>query len=156
MRGGRYGLTVATVVVLLLAGSATAGPCRDAERGTYLSNVCWLFEDFSRDAFPSRRVVDADPKNCTVDLNGGEVVHLGRANGNLQIGIDGTAMCWTIYGERGLSVYPNRLPELEKVLGKVVHSWEVRVCGRPMPPSRIRAAMRNLFTRYCPIRGQEF
>ena len=34
-------------VAFLFAGHAVAGPCDEAERGTYLSNVCWLVEEFS-------------------------------------------------------------------------------------------------------------
>ena len=149
----------ATVVlgsVFAIAANAETDLCSTAERGTYLSNVCWLFEDFSREAFPSARVVGVDAEACTISLRGNETVHLRRANGNLRIAMDGSAMCWTLIGERGIHTYPNHVPETWETLGRVVHSRQVRVCGRPVERSRIRRAMNNLFTRYCPIEGQEF
>ena len=151
---------VAIVTITMTAGSLSAlaetSPCATAKRGTYLSNVCWLFDNFNSGAFPSARIVGADAEECTVSLRGDETVHLRRADGNLRIAIEGTLMCRTLFGERGIYVYPNHIPETWDTLGRVVHSNQIRVCGRPKERSPIQRAMNNLFTYYCPTQGQAF
>ena len=58
-----------TATMVLASGTAIAGPCDDAERGTYLSNVCWLIEEFTAKAVTEHKIVAADEAECTVTLD---------------------------------------------------------------------------------------
>ena len=63
-------IVLAAVATVLIAGSAVAGPCETAKRGTYLSNVCWLFEEFPETSALSlvNPVIGTDRERCTVTL----------------------------------------------------------------------------------------
>ena len=94
------------IALAVTVATAVASPCDEAEKGTYLSNVCWLLDDYSRDAFPSHRVASVDPDNCTVTTTRNEVINFMKSDGNVQIILDGTAMCWKLFG-KGIHIYPD-------------------------------------------------
>ena len=139
------------IALAVTVATAVASPCDEAEKGTYLSNVCWLLDDYSRDAFPSHRVASVDPDNCTVTTTRNEVINFMKSDGNVQIILDGTAMCWKLFG-KGIHIYP----DISKDDGSLWVGRSLKVCGRPMEQDRINRALNNLFTKYCPIEGQEF
>ena len=144
---------------ILIAGSAVAGPCETAKRGTYLSNVCWLFEDFSALKY---RVIEADEKNCTVNLERdyrnidnwdvkkteGYTLFLDRANlKESKVDRSGTTTCLRLRGEK-ISFYRryNRG-------GNPGNSFTT--CGSK-EKERVLAATRNLYGKYCSGKKSEF
>ena len=140
-------LKFATVVlgsVLVVAANAEAGPCATAERGTYLSNVCWLIEYFTNG---SLQIAEANAEDCTLSLSQPKNtdVDFMKADGDLRITFEGRhTMCWTLFGIDGIVRHPSYVGD------------DLHVCGKRVEPSRIEDAMKNLFTKYCSIEEQEF
>ena len=131
-------------------GTAFSGPCETAERGTYLSNVCWLIEEFS-ERYMALKVVGIDEAACTVTLDRGVPDGTGRRGGNTihfarvapegdDVERDGAFTCWSLEGAN--------------VTGEG-HDRAV-VCGVKVKPSRVSAALDNLLARYCRNRESEF
>lgn len=56
---------VMAVILLGTAPSMAATVCDKAKKGTYLSNVCWLFEDFHA---LNWRIVSVNRGDCTISL----------------------------------------------------------------------------------------
>lgn len=170
-------LGAALAVGFVGTSSAFAGPCDTARNGTYLSNVCWLVEDYSRHApsFFQARIASADRKACTVTLTGfyagtaGGVIHFDRANlRSLKFPSMGNVSCWEMIG-RGVSEgpytsFPHSFPpavaiaiQTMRVRSGVRPENRVAVCGRNTPSSfRVRRAFENLYSRYCRKQTSEF
>lgn len=143
------GVVVAATMVLV-AGTAVAGPCDQAERGTYLSNVCWLIEEFSHDTAFAPTVVSVNEEECSVTVDqdylgfADDIVYFNRGNPkSLDIKItDGRFVCWHLRGEG--------------VTGEGFRSNVASVCGHMIEFERIRNAFTNLYTKYCEGVGSEF
>ena len=133
-------------------GTAFAGPCEDAERGTYLSNVCWLIEEYTQAAGVNRFLITAaDETECTVTLDRGVWIGIGRRGGQ------------TIH-------FARTAPGADRIEGtRHWSSWhlhgnnldgegndQVYVVGSRFGPHRIQRALDNLFLRYCRERESEF
>ena len=160
-------------VAFLFAGHAVAGPCDEAERGTYLSNVCWLVEEFSEQTptFLQPEIASVDETECTVTLT---EPYLGTAGGmirfnrgdpkSLSVEQIGTKwLCWHLNGE-GVSEGP--LTELPQNLAVMAMSLaqnagkrredRVTVCGslNRVDGFRVIRAVSNLYAKHCT--GKEF
>lgn len=136
-------VAVVVAVVLTISPTASASPCDTAQRGTYLSNVCWLVHDFSRGALLERPIVAVNENECTVDIKGNHRIFFARSDGNLMVYEFGDYMCWQLTGE-GITRTRD-------------HSFNtVEICGKPYEKRRIERAMENLFSKYCPVEEPEF
>ena len=161
-----------TVATILIAGSAIAGPCETAKRGTYLSNVCWLFRDFPDSRNP--RIVSTDEKTCDVVMEEWFFKRVAtRADPHPDSPYD-----WK--NERRtrrftLSLSRVNLTESDVEYNKLTHTVCLRlrgkdvnsypdvltgrdtyvVCGRKAS-DRVVAAVKNLYSRYCESRKSEF
>ena len=164
-------------ILTALSGPAAASPCDTARTGTYLSNVCWLVEDYSRHApsFFQARIASMDRKACTVTLTGyyagtaGGKIHFNRAVlRRLKFKVTGRLSCWELSG-LGVSKGPHTdMPAdfppfvalaIQTMRSRVAGSPEnrVTVCGRNTPSSfRVRRAFENLYSRYCRKQALEF
>ena len=142
-------LAAAVVVATVVStGTAAAGPCDGAERGTYLSNVCWLLEEFSSRTLFAPKVVSVNKPECTATVAEGyigfseDTVYFDRGNPeNIVIErTSRTVTCWHLYGE-GVSGGDSK---------------RASVCGKRVKRSRIRDAFRNLYSEYCTGARSEF
>ena len=146
--------TIAAAAVIatgiLAAGTATAGPCDEAERGTYLSNVCFLMEDFTQQNFWGRlEVASFNKTDCTVTLTApylglaGDTVYFDRAERRRTrvYHFSADATCWHLEGE-GVS-------------GEGKGSDTATVCSTRFSLSRLERALGNLYAKYCQGRGRE-
>ena len=138
---------VVAATMVLASGTASAGPCDDAERGTYLSNVCWLIEEFSGGVWLAPKIVSVNERKCTVTVNkdyhgfAGDTVYFNRANPN-DLELQRTSsrhICWNLRGD-GVS-------------GKGPGSGLASVCGLTIAHHRIYDAFDNLYAKFC--RGEE-
>lgn len=159
-------LCVASVAILF-ANPAVAGLCDTAERGTYLSNVCWLVEDFTEQVPHGFRagIASVDEKACTVTLSedyggvAGGIIHFNRADPN-SLAVRPVApryLCWEMTGE-GVSAGPNRSVLGDLLSGGDVRENRVTVCGLSSRVSedRVTRAVANLYARYCEGAESEF
>ena len=139
--------SVLAVLMVLVAGAAVAGPCDQAGRGTYLSNVCWLIEEFTAKAVTEYKIVAADEAECTVTLDRqvfvwslfrkqGNVIHFNRAS-HRTLEEDRWSSFWTLRGE---GVNGDGFDSV--TLGGLKIDWR-----------RIDDAFENLYIKYC--RGVE-
>ena len=144
----------ATILVtgILAAGTAAAGPCANADRDTYLSNVCFLVEEFSRPLFYSQRIRAADEATCTVVLEEtGDTIYFSNGDPDhikYEPVFVMNALCWTLKGD-GVADH-DRLYFVQKS--------SFTVCG---PHDRrnaqsLRKAFSNLYSKYCDGRRREF
>ena len=134
----------------MASGTALAGPCDDAERGTYLSNVCFLVEEFTEQniLFPIE-VASFDKANCTMTLTeryiglAGDTIYFDRAERRRTkvYHFSANATCWHLQGE-GVS-------------GEGRGSDTATVCSYRFSLNRLQRALDNLYTKYCRGRGQE-
>ena len=134
---------------LAAASSATTvqgGWCDEAKRGTFLSNVCWLVEEFSENSF-KHEIPSFDEKNCSVRVDRGfgniwDTINFDKADvAAIEIHEKENLICWEMPGEgvRGE--------------GKLA---SVRVCGVGIAAHRIENAFNNLFTKFCTGYDSEF
>ena len=134
------------VTGLLIAGTAVAGPCKEAERGTYLSNVCFLVETFSI----RTEIAKADEDQCTATLTkphsglAGKTIHFDRVDLRQaeMYHISPRVTCWRLRG-KGVS-------------GTGPGSDVAAICGGRMDLFRLRTAFRNLYLKYCKSKTSEF
>lgn len=133
------------VATVMIAGSAAAGPCETAERGTYLSNVCWLVEKFSEKGLPAR-IASADERTCTVRLSKrlgpyGDTIYFNRADPK-DVKIEWTkyVTCWHMLGE-GVNGEGND---------------KITLCGARVETKRVVRAFTNLYRRHCQGKKSEF
>ena len=114
---------MAALVLLLISPSLFAAPCDTAQRGTYLSNVCWLID---RMTDGRETITSFNESNCTVSTNGtrpfvfgvsqkvSRGIFFSRSNGQYLARLEpryvwvgsqqverGTTgrICWTLYGK---------------------------------------------------------
>ena len=144
-------LVYAAAVAFLFAGSAAAGPCDEAERGTYLSNVCWLVNTHANNRVfvYERSIIEANEENCTITLVRSQgddnpmKIYFNRANlRDIETRIVDGKNCLYLYGEE----------LVEETRGYGEH---VAFCGRKSM-ERVEAAAVNLYTEYCTGRESEF
>ena len=144
-------LVYAVAVAFLFAGSAAAGPCDEAERGTYLSNVCWLVNTHANNRVfvYERSIIEANEQNCTITLVRSQdddnpmKIYFNRANlRDIETRIVDGKNCLYLYGEE--------LVEETRGYGEYV-----AFCGRKAM-ERVEAAAVNLYTEYCTGRESEF
>ena len=139
----------AVLAATMAAGSVHASSCVDAERGTYLSNVCFLVEEFTHRKLFSALIASVNEVDCTVTLAepylglAGNTIYFNRAERRLtQIyHHDHRTTCWRLEGE-GVS-------------GEGTLSNVAAVCGNRTGIRRLRRAFANLHDEYCPARGKE-
>ena len=165
---------LAATAAVLIAGSAVAGPCDKAERGTYLSNVCWLFDDFQG---WKANLLAADRSKCTVLMeeewrkrvpkvvkpHPDDPAHwrferrktkftifFNRANiraskvTSQNLGPGKWLTCLVLKGE-GVTDHPR-------------YAWmrnNFKICGS-REHARVKRAVNNLFGRYCSGKKSEF
>ena len=141
---------VVTSAAVLVAGTAAAGPCDDAERGTYQSNVCFLLEEFTaRNVLFPIEVASFNKADCTVTLTepylglAGDTVYFDRAERRRTrvYHFSANATCWHLAGE-GVS-------------GEGKGSDTATVCSRRFSLDRLERALGNLYTKYCQGRGKD-
>ena len=135
------------------AGSALASPCTEAERGTYLSNVCWLFNEFPGE---SGKVLAANETDCTASI---QYQHLATTDSEQYV------LHFNRVDLKASRVVRNSdYPELSKkfscwqIKGENVagnNTYRVLVCGFPSVV-RLEAAIDNLFEKYCEGTDLEF
>ena len=144
------GSAAVIVTGILVSGTATAGPCDEAERGTYLSNVCFLVEDFTaQNVLWPIEIASFDKENCTVTLTepylglAGDTVYFNRAERRRTrvYHFSADATCWHLVGE-GVS-------------GEGKGSDTATVCSRRFSLDRLERALGNLYAKYCRGRGEE-
>ena len=157
----------AVAAALLFVGNAAAEPCDEAKRGTYLSNVCWLVEDFTEQVPHGFRaeIASVNEKACTVTLSedyggvAGGIIHFNRADpGSLTIrSVAPRYLCWEMTGE-GVSAGPNRSVFGDLLSGGDIRENRVTVCGlrSRVSEERVDAAVANLYTKYCTGQESEF
>ena len=151
-RGGRMRMFVCVAAAaILFASPAVAGLCDTVEKGTYLSNVCWLVNTHANNRVfvYERRIVEADEENCTITLvksQGDEnplKIYFNRANlRDIETRVVDGRNCLYLYGEK----------LVEETRGYGEH---VALCGRK-PMKRVEAASINLYTKYCTGMKSEF
>ena len=124
--------------------------CDTANKGTYLSNVCWLIEDFTR-GVRLHEVVSANQDECTATTEFGQTIYFKRSDGNIQFIREGGKLCWKLFGDGVLEYDPDA-----EVFGNLPPWPRVEMCGNVMEISRIERAFNNLFTKYCPVEVEEF
>lgn len=137
---------LAAAATILIAGSAVAGPCKEAERGTYLSNVCFLVETFSNGR---AEIAAADERECTARLAkpytglSGDTIHFNRANlREIEMyHLSARTSCWRAVGADGDG--PDARPA-------------AAVCGKRIELARLNRAFVNLFAKYCKGKTSEF
>lgn len=141
----KLGLIAVSLVALSISGTAAASPCDTAQRGTHLSNVCWLVEKFTK-GFWDTKISSVDQGSCTVKLTEplwgrGDTIYFNRADPkDIRIEWSKHFICWFLFGED-------------------VHGEDrdvVKLCGRPIEAERVRGALRNLYTEYCEGNQSEF
>ena len=136
---------------ILLASPAAAGLCDTAERGTYLSNVCWLVNTHANNRLfvYSRSIVEADEENCTITLarsqNDDNPIRIYFNQANLR-GIETRV----VDGRNCLYLFGEKLVEETRGYGE-----HVAFCGRKSM-ERVEVAAINLYTKYCTGRESEF
>ena len=144
-------LVCAAAVAFLFAGSAAAGPCDEAERGTYLSNVCCLVNTHANNRVfvYERSIIEADEENCWAILVRSQdddkplKIYLNRANlRDIETRIVDGKNCLYLYGEE---------------LVEETHGYGeyIAFCGRKAM-ERVEAAAVNLYTEYCTGKESEF
>ena len=135
---------------ILVSGSVTAGPCDEATRGTYASNVCFLLEEFTaRNVLWPIEIASFDRAACTVTLTepylglAGDTVYFDRAERRRTrvYHFSTAATCWHLVGE-GVS-------------GEGKGADTATVCSRRFSLSRLERALGNLYAKYCRGRGEE-
>ena len=143
------GAVVASAAVLV-AATAVAGPCATAERGTYLSNVCFLTEQFTEEnVLSSVTVASFDKNDCTVTFTkpydglAGDTIYFDRADrGRTEVfRLNRVSRCWRLLGEA--------------VSGEGKRSDAAVVCGYRFSLSRLQRALDNLYGKYCQGRGRD-
>ena len=141
---------IVIVTGILVSGMATAGPCDEAERGTYLSNVCFLLEEFTeRNILWPIKVAAFNKEDCTVTLTepylglAGDTVYFDRAEHRRTrvYHFSPSATCWHLEGE-GVS-------------GEGKGSDTATVCSRRFSLDRLERALGNLYVKYCQGQGEE-
>ena len=149
---------VVASAALLVAGTAVAGPCDDAERGTYLCNVCWLFEDLHETVLH-----EADETTCTAVSHrryrdwfnlvdpGAWVTRRVEVRFNRVNLTDSTVKRHLVL--RNLWCAELRGEGVASVNG-VDKDYTV-FCGEKSR-ERVRAAVENLYAKYCTGRRSEF
>ena len=142
------GVVAATAV--LVAGTAVAGPCDDAGRGTYQSNVCFLLEEFTeRNVLWPIEIASFNKEDCTVTLTepylglAGDTVYFNRAERRRTrvYHFSTNATCWHLAGE-GVS-------------GEDKGSDTATVCSRRFSLDRLDRALENLYAKYCRGQGED-
>ena len=165
------------VATVLIAGSAVAGPCETAKRGTYLSNVCWLFEGFPNGKEPSRwsaRIVEADREACTVVMEKPYRHRTPKVANPYKYDdedwhVEIRKERWTLFLERAdlreSDVQRNARLRTTclRLRGEDVTDYDLPLRGKNTyvtcgnaGKDRVMAAVRNLYARYCKSRKTEF
>lgn len=130
----------------------TAGPCDEAERGTYLSNVCFLVEEFSRPLFYRQHIRSADEATCTIVLEeNGDTIHFNNGDPDqikFMPQFEMNAVCWTLRGDG--------VADRDQLY--FVQKDSFTVCGpeEGIDVSSLRKAFANLYGKYCDGRKREF
>ena len=142
-------LIAASAIVLSIGGAAMAGPCATAKSGTYLSNACWLVENFTKKGLPAK-IVSVDEGSCTVKLKDklwnlmgtyGDTIYFNRADPkDVKIEWNRHTTCWHMVGKN--------------VNGRGFD--KVSLCGARIETDRVKKAFRNLYTRHCKGKRSEF
>ena len=141
----KLGMIAMSLIVLSISGTASASPCDTAQRGTYLSNVCWLVEKFTEGGYETK-IASVDQEACTVEVtkplwNNDNPIYFNRADPkDIRIEWSEYFTCWRLIGEG-------------------VHGEgddEVQLCGKKIEAERVRSAFRNLYTEYCEGNQSEF
>ena len=136
---------------ILFASPAVAGLCDTVERGTYLSNVCWLVNTHANNRIfvYQRTIVEADEENCTITLARSQdgdnplKIYFNRVNlRDIEMRVVDGKNCLYLYGEE--------LVEETRGYGEFV-----TFCGRKSI-ERVKAATVNLYTKYCTGKESEF
>lgn len=151
----KLGMIAMLLIVLSINGTASASPCDTAQRGTYLSNVCWLVHDFTVGGRISRPIVAVNEEKCSVDIFGNHQIFFKQSDGNFRVYEQGGEMCWELYG-RDIATFPKPFSASVTIIGEAVLFDAVTVCGRPIEKSRIERAITNLFNKFCSIEKPEF
>ena len=140
--GALLGMTV-------VCGTAIALPCDNIERRTYLSNVCFLIDEFNKKGL-AFKIASANEEECTVTL---------------------TEPLWNLFGTYGSTIYFNRAnaDELQIEWDKYMTCWhlsgkgvngegfdKVSLCGGKIDAVRLEYAFHNLYDKYCEGRSSEF
>ena len=143
---------------ILAAGAAQAGLCDNAERGTYLSNVCWLVEGFSQPLFYSQKIRAADEATCTIVLEEtGDTIYFNNGDPetiDLRSVEVMNVLCWTLKGD-GVADH-DRIHFVQKNRFTVcgINDNEGIVAGRNY--LSIQKAFKNLYGKYCEGSRREF
>ena len=144
-------LVCAVAVAFLFAEHAAAEPCDEAERGTYLSNVCWLVNTHANNRIfvYKRSIAETDEENCTITLVRSQdddnpmKIYFNRANlRDIETRVVDGRNCLNLYGEK----------LVEEARG---YGGHVAFCGRKSI-ERVEAAAVNLYTEYCTGQESEF
>lgn len=149
MRRSMMTLTAVFFGLTAACGMANALPCDNTERGTYVSNVCFLVDEFNIKGL-AFKIALADEESCTVTLTEplwnmfgtyGATIYFNRANSNeLKIESDKHVTCWHLAGE-GIN-------------GEGFD--KVSLCGSTIEASRLENAFSNLYDKYCEGHMSEF
>ena len=149
---------------------ATGKPCARAKRGTYLSNICWLVENFSARVH-NYEVLFANQQACTVDI-GPKKRDFSKKGGNVHDRAADFAIGFALaFDRKGETIYLNRanLREIRFETGQGMTCWSlsgkdvngegldyINLCGLEIGHDRLNNAFSNLFAKYCTGVDSEF
>ena len=159
---------------IIASGAAQAAPCTSAERGTYLSNVCWLFADFQG---WRADLVAADRSKCTVQLEENWRKRVAKVanphpDDSLHWRFEKRKTKFTIYFNRAnvraskitsQKLGPGKWLSCLVLVGEGVsdhprYDWmrnTFKICGE-RERERLKRAVDNLYGRYCSGVKSEF